>query len=420
MIQQITGYRIPPEGRQHWTGIASVWTGALISVSIMMIGGYLAEGFTVGQSALVSVLGFGFILVFMCLLGIQGCDTGLPTVGMAQAALGVAGVRYIISPLLSIVLVGWFGVQANTCGLSVSTMLEGMTGVVIPVWLSSVGSGILMFLTAMYGFKVVKHFNFIAVPLLVLVLGYVLISALFLQDGFHKIAAHSPAQPMSFTAGFNLVVASYVVGGVVVGDYARYAKNRGDAVKSSVVGLLPIGMLMLLLGVLCRIIADEPDFTKLLVRLGLPAVGLGALVLASWTTNSVNAYTGGLAISSFFGLGEKKFKLATGIAGAIGTVLGALGILNNFVTFLSVLTAFVPPLAGVMIADYWIIGRGNPKNFKPVNGFNRAGVAAFALGAAAAYITSNIVPFFAGPVNGIALSIAVYAALVKAAGKKQT
>jgi cytosine permease len=218
---------------------------------------------------------------------------------------------------------------------------------------------------------------------------------------------------MPFAAGFNLVVASYVVASIIVGDYTRYAKSRGDVVKSSIAGVLPTGIGIMLLGVLCRIIADEADFTKLLVGLGLPAVGLGALVLASWTTNSVNAYTGGLAISSLFGLTQKKFKLATGIAGAVGTLLGALGILNNFITFLGVLTAFVPPLAGVMIADYWIVGRGKPENFKPVAGVNRAGLIAFVLGAAVAYITSNVVTFFVGPVNGIVLSIITYVVLRK-------
>jgi cytosine permease len=113
---------------------------------------------------------------------------------------------------------------------------------------------------------------------------------------------------------------------------------------------------------------DEPDITQVMVSLGLPAIGLITLILSAWTTNIMNAYSGGLAVSGLFGLGEKQLRLATVIAGAAGTVLGALGILNYITTFLGILTAFVPPLAGVMIADYWIVGRGKSENFKPGGG----------------------------------------------------
>lgn len=413
MAKEIQGFKIPQEQRQNWWSIASIWLGSMICIPALMVGGYLAQGFSIGGIALACLLGFGIIVAYMCFQGMQACDTGLPTVSMAAASLGVAGSRYLISLLLGIVCIGWFGVQAGVCGISFSAMFAAITGIDIPVWASTIVSGVLMFLTAMYGYKAVKYLNYIAVPLLVLVIGYVIISALFIRNGVPAVAAHIPAQPMSLVAGINLAVAAFAVGGVISGDYSRYAKNRADVIKSSVIGLLPVGIGMLLVGAVSSIVAGEYDITKVLSNLGLPAIGLVALILAAWTTNTTNAYSGGLAISNFLGLTEAKFKLTTGIAGTIGTVLAALGILDRFTAFLGIITAFVPPIAGVIIANYWIIGKGKAENFRAAAGINWAGIIAFALGAGLAYITANVVPFFIAPINGIVASIVAYIILIR-------
>ena len=57
-------------------------------------------------------------------------------------------------------------------------------------------------------------------------------------------------------------------------------------------------------------------------------VGLIALVLATWTTNVTNAYSGGLALSNLLGFDESRFKITTGVAGGIGT-LGAIGLARS-------------------------------------------------------------------------------------------
>jgi cytosine permease len=190
---------------------------------------------------------------------------------MAAASLGVAGSRYLISLLPGIVCIGWFGVQAGVCGISFSAMFAAITGINIPVWVSTIVSGVLMFLAAMYGYQAVKYLNYIAVPLLVLVIGYVIISALFIRNGIPVVAVHIPVRPMSLVAGINVAVAAFAVGGVISGDYSRYAKNRADVIKSSAIGLLPAGIGMLLAGSVSSIVAGEYDITKVLSNLGLPA-----------------------------------------------------------------------------------------------------------------------------------------------------
>jgi cytosine permease len=359
------------------------------------------------------VIGYGFICAYMCFMGMQGCDTGLPTASMASNALGEGGARFIISLLLAIACIGWFGVQAAVCGNSFSSMIASMTGVAIPNAVSAIFWGVIMLLTAMFGYNAVKYLNYIAVPALVLVLAYAIFAALSRNDGWAAISAYRPAQPMTVVAGINLVVATFAVGGVISGDFSRYARNRRDVIKSSVIGVLPSGLVVIMIGAACSIAAGEYDISKILTALGLPAFGLIALILATWTTNVTNAYSGGLAVSRVLGIGEKKFKITTGIAGGIGTILGAAGIIDRFVVFLSIITSLIPPVAGVVIAAYWIVGRGKKENFRVIPGVNLAGIISFILGAATAFITANVLPFFVAPINGIVVSIVVYVILIQ-------
>ncbi len=417
---QSSGFEIKPEQRQSWLSLTMIWVGSMICVPCLMVGSFLGSGFNFGMVALCILVGYGIVCAYMCFMGMQSCDTGLPTVSMASGPLGTKGAQYIISLLLAVACVGWFGIQSAVCGSSFSAMILGMTGIDIPVWLSSTVWGALMLLTAMYGYKALKYLNYIAVPALVLVLIYGVWAAITQNDGVNVLTNYVPATQMTFVMGISLTVATFALGGVISGDYSRYAKSRGDVIKSSLIGVLPAGFAMMMVGAVLSIITGQFDISAVLSAVGVPAFGLVALVLATWTTNVVNAYSGGIAFSNLFGLGEKQFKITTGIAGAVGTILAAVGLMSQFESFLGILTAFIPPVAGVIMADYWILGKGKKENFKIANGFRWTGILSFVLGAAVAYVTGNVpsMIFFVGPVNGIVVSMVVYILIARFEVKK--
>lgn len=49
---------------------------------------------------------------------------------------------------------------------------------------------------------------------------------------------------------------------------------------------------------------------------------------------------------------------------------------------MSVLSAMVPPVAGVMIAAYWLINKGDRTKWQPTPGVNKLGVFSWLIGAA--------------------------------------
>ncbi len=414
---------IPAEQRQSWKSIAMVWVGSMICVPCLMIGGVLTGGgLSITDMVLSVLLGYALICCYMILVGIQACDTGLNTSQLAAGALGEKGSRYVISVALAISCIGWFGIQAATCGASFATMICGMLGLGAPsatvVMISSIAWGIIMLVTACMGFKGLKWLNYLAVPLLLIVCIYGIVSS-FAQNGMATINSYSPEVSAGLVFGINMVVASFALGGVIAGDYCRFAKCRKDVVKSSLIGVIPAGLFILMTGAILSIVTGQYDISSILTSIGAPLLGLIALVLATWTTNVTNAYSGGLALSTLVGTDEKKFKITTGIAGALGTILGAVGLLSRFADFLSLMSALIPPLAGVIVAHYWLVCRGKAENFSVRKGFALDGVLAFVVGALVACITGGAFaafpflaflnhPFFVGPINGIVVSVVSY------------
>ena len=168
-----TGFEIKAEQRQSWTSIAAIWAGGMICVPCLMIGGVLTGGgLSIAQMILAILIGYGLICAYMIMIGMQACDTGLPVAVMASGALGTKGSRYIISIILAIACIGWFGIQSATCGSAFASMIASMSGAEasqtsIMIW--SIVWGVIMLITACVGFKGLKWLNYIAVPMLLIV-----------------------------------------------------------------------------------------------------------------------------------------------------------------------------------------------------------------------------------------------------------
>ena len=172
---------------------------------------------------------------------------------------------------------------------------------------------------------------------------------------------------------------------------------------------------MLSMGAVMSVVAGTYDITQVLSKLGLSAIALIILILATWTTNTINAYSGGLAITNMFNLSGERRALATAIAGLLGTILAVAGILNYFIKWLTILTSTIPPVAGVLITDYWIMRHAKPENWREYPGVNWAGIGAWLVGSLAAIK----IPWGIAPINGIITAMVIYYILYRALGEKQ-
>lgn len=397
---------------QSWWSLAFVWAGSMICIPSLIIGGTLVSGMSLGSSLLVGFIGYGIIVALMVLEGIQSSDLKKPAVSVASQVFGIVGSQKVISIILAIACLGWFGIQANVCGQAFTNFLKTYN-IDFSVQLSSLIWGIIMLVSALYGIKLLNILNYLAVPVLVIVCVYGLIISLG-NNGLEQVLNHRPETTGSFMSGLSLTIGSFALGAVIAGDYSQYVKSRGDVIKAATLGILPSGVLMIAVGAVLSIVSGTADITAVFMNLGFPVLGIIALILATWTTNAVNAFSGGVAIVNVFNISKEKEKLAVAISGGIGTLLAVVGILNYFTPIMSVLSAMVPPVAGVMIASYWVIQKGDKSKWAPVEGINWLGITTWLIGAVIACIPV-VLSFFPSlpqlpnqPLIGIIISFFAY------------
>lgn len=379
---------VPAEERQSWVAVMFVWIGSMICLSSILTGATLVSGLNFIVAAVAGVSGYAIILLITVLQGIESTDLGKPTVVVSEHTYGEIGTRYIFSLIIAISLIGWFGIQAEIAGQTVSVLMADLFGITIGVPIASLVIGILMLITAVYGFQMMKYFNYVSVPLMILVLGLATFNAVT-QNDLSLLLSYQPASSLTFIQGLGIVVGGFIVGAVIAGDYTRFNKTRKDTIKSAAYGIVPAGILLILIGAILAIFSGEQDLTLVLVSYVNNALLVYVmLLLATWTTNVTNAYSAGLAIVTGLKLEDKHRTTATVVSGLIGTLLAVVGILNSFEGFLIILTALVTPISGVMIADYWICYKGDKERFVKKQANDKLAIIAWACGCIPALVVT--------------------------------
>ncbi len=405
--------------RQSWPSIAFIWIGIIICVPVLMVGGMLGAGLDFGSLIWVTIIGWGITGTVMCLTGIMGADLGLPSGMTSTKSFGNTGARIIVAMLGAISAIGWFSIQSFTCGAAFVILLKNSFGVDFPLWLSIVLWSMVMVSSAIYGIKFLTVLNYIAVPALVALCVFALISILSKPGTGDMVLNYTPAQPIPFISAVSTMIGLLAAGMVIAADYSRYAKGRSATVKATVIGVLPTALIICITGAVAAIATGKTDITEVFASLGFPVVAMIVLILATWTTNTGNAYIAGLGIMKAFNIKDSKRPLVTLGLGLAATVVSLLlmqeGINAGINVFLSFLSIAIPPVAGVMIADYWIVGRGKSKNWHVVKGVNWIGVISWAIPVVYLFMGG---PNFLNPaIDSVIISMVAYLLLYLGFGK---
>ena len=343
----------------------------------------------------------------MILGGIVGSDTGLNATMCSTRAFGMTGANFTMALVIFICEAGWFAVQTATCAVAFNTLMLHL-GVEFPFWLSCVVWGVVMFITAVYGVKWMAVLNYIAVPLLVLLCAYGGIHSIN-TAGWGNIASAVSENLMPLPAAISTVIGLFALGATCNSDYTRYCKTRGDVVKATLIGVMPAALLMILVGAIMSIGTGNYDVAAMFAGLGLPIVAMLVLILATWTTNTGNAYMSGLAACKMFSIKDSKRPLVTMICGVLGVILAIAGLADFLNTYISILGAVVPPIMGVVICDYWVICKAKKENWSPVRGINWIGIIAWVIGGGFALLeTLGVVTVFSSALDGVIIAFAAY------------
>ncbi|MEG0923694.1 MAG: cytosine permease [Anaerovoracaceae bacterium] len=411
-IEVTTLNTVPREERKSWIDVSLIQAGVYICVPSLLLGGLLASGMSMTNAIIAGTLGYLVSVVITAIIGIIGADVGVPTCVLTMSSFGRQGARIIISLIFAIAMIGWFSVQNSVCGAAFSSLLSKV-GINIPDVVSVVIWGIIMLVTAVYGIDGLKILNQISVPALAVIISLGCYMAI---NEFGTDALSAPVeQTMTILDGVVLTASFLSVGMTCASDFTRYQRSRGGVWTSSFLGIMVPGVVLLVMGAVLTKLTGENDLSIILSNIGLPILGMVILILATWTTNTTNAYSAGIDFVMLFKLKDDKRAITTMVAGVIGTVLAAVGFSNYFESFVNSLGILFMPVAGVMAADYWIYRKGKANKWSYSEGFSWSGIIAWIAGGVTTYFISH----GSGLFIGAAVSVIVYLVLKKLAPGKE-
>lgn len=345
--------RVNPAAQRHWFGIAVQRFGQVSALSQFLLGATLGYSMSFVNAVLAFLFGSIILEVIMCVVGIIGQKEGLNTSLLARwTGFGEIGAS-IVGLAIAVSLIGWFGIQS---GISAES-LDALVPNVMPVWAWSLIFGLLVTAIVVFGFGGMQWLANVTVPLFLILVGWSVISELQ-RHSLAELVTAAPAGPtLTIWQGTGIVAGGLIVGAIITSDMTRFNRSGKDVIKQTAVGVTLGEFVIGLAGVLLAL-AARTDNIVAIVTSSVGLVGLLIVVAGTLKINDWNLYSSSLGLVNFISttFGKNLPRVATTVVmGVVGSVLAAAGILSRFTEFLTVLSVAFPPIAGIMVAEYFIV-----------------------------------------------------------------
>ena len=358
--------------------IAALWIGMAVCIpTYMLAAGLIAGGMNWWQAILTIGLGNIIVLVPMMLNAHAGTKYGVPFPVLARASFGVLGAN-VPSILRGLVACGWFGIQTWIGGAAINSLLlvliDAWKDFTLGPWISF---AIFWFMNVYFiikGTESIKLLESLAAPFL-LIVGIGLMFWAYSAGGGLGPILDQPSKFQSagefwkfFIPSLTGMVGYWATLSLNIPDFTRYAKSQHAQMWGQALGLPTTMTLYSFIGVAVTsatiIIFGEAiwDPVVLLGKFENPMIiflSMLALTIATLTTNiAANVIA---PANSFSNLAPKRISYVGGglITAVIGIAMMPWKLLEDYSAYifgwLIGYSGFLGPIAGVLIADYFIV-----------------------------------------------------------------
>ncbi|MBE2896172.1 cytosine permease [Pasteurellaceae bacterium HPA106] len=332
---------VPQSERKGMVALTFVMLGLTFFSASMWTGGTLGTSLSFDDFFIAVLLGNLMLGIYTSFLGYIGAKTGLTTHMLARYSFGVRG-SWLPSALLGGTQVGWFGVGVAMFAIPVNKF----TGIDVNTLILL--SGGLMTITVFFGISALTALSVVAVPAIAILGSYSVYLAISDVGGLSVLGGILPQNTMSLPMAITLVVGSFISAGTLTADFVRFGKRAKYAVLITMIAFFLGNSLMFIFGAAGAAVKGVADISDVMVAQGLLLPAIIVLGLNIWTTNDNALYASGLGFANITGVSSRILSVLNGIVGT----LCALWLYNNFVGWLTFLSAAIPPIGGILIADY--------------------------------------------------------------------
>jgi nucleobase:cation symporter-1, NCS1 family len=407
-------------GQRHWGtyNFGALWVSMSVNILTYMLAASLIQGGMNWKQAVATVfLGNSIVLVPMLLNSHPGARYGIPFPVLARASFGVLGAN-VAAVLRALVACGWFGIQTWIGGEAISTLIS----VLAPGWAHVSYGPAICFLAfwlinlavILKGIEYIRFLQGVSAPVLLAVGVLLLAWAYHAAGGFGPMLA-APSRFANFSdflkflvPALNATVGFWATVSLNIPDFTRFARSQKQQMIGQALGLPATMTLYSLIGILVTsatvVIYGTAiwDPVQLLSRFHSPVAVIISLLAILLATLNVNIGANVVSpANDFSNLWPRKISFRTGgvITCFMGIALMPWKLLADYKTFilgwLGGYAAFLGPVAGIMICDYFLIRRRTlvlddlylrDGVYEYFRGFNWRALAALGLGAGTALV----------------------------------
>lgn len=404
--------------QRHWGtyNYSALWISMSVNILTYMLAASLIQGGMDWKQAVATIfLGNVIVLAPMLLNSHPGAKYGIPFPVLARASFGVLGAN-IAAVLRALVACGWFGIQAWIGGEAISTLLATL----VPGWKTfSYGTAIcfLIFwlinlLVVLKGIEYIRILQGVSAPIL-LGVGLLLLGWAYRAAGGFGPMLSVPSRFNTFPEflkflipALNGTVGFWATVSLNIPDFTRFSRNQREQMIGQTLALPTTMTLYAFVGIVVTsatvVIYGTAiwDPVQLLSRFHSPVAVVISLVAILLATLNVNIGANVVSpANDFSNLWPRRINFRTGgvITCFMGIGLMPWKLLANYKTFilgwLGGYAAFLGPVAGIMICDYFLIRRRvlqledlylRGGAYEYAHGFNWRAVLALVLGAGTA------------------------------------
>jgi NCS1 family nucleobase:cation symporter-1 len=402
---------------------ASLWVAMSVCIpTYMLASGLIADGMSWLQAICTILLGNLIVLIPMLLNAHAGTKYGIPFPVFVRASFGVRGAN-LPAVLRALVACGWFGIQTWIGGQAVYSMLRILWPAAAEpyvAWICFFAFWALNMAVIWRGIETIKFLEGIGAPVM---LSVGLLLLWWITDkagGFGPVLSepskfHTTAEFVRhFIPSLTGMVGFWATVALNIPDFTRYAKSQKAQAWGQALGLPAAMTLYSFIGVAVtsasKVLFGEAiwDPVVLLGKFNQPVVASIALVALLMATLNTNVAANVVSPSNdFSNLDPRRISFRTGglITGVIGIAMMPWKLLSDpnayIFKWLVGYSALLGPIAGVMIADYFLVRRSRLSLedlyrrggvYEYDNGVNWRAVAALGLGVAIALLGLVVPP----------------------------
>lgn len=400
------------EKKQPWYVPAIIFGGLEFCIPVLLVGGILVGSFSIVETIGILLIA---LVVFQwignAVMGYIGAKTGLTSSELAAKSFGSGQSKVFVSIVIIVLTLGWWAVQTSVAADALCALLAiDTSSFSMQQLLVTIVVGVLFAIPSVLGYASIKWVDYIAMPAGILLIIAAMYYA-FENFGFETITSWNPESSMSWSQGINLIISVNVSQWLIASDYTRNAHPTWRDNILIPLGIIVVGFPLFLVGGIMSIGVGDADIVGVMDNLGFPAWGFIVLWIATWTSQLVSNYTGGLVLFNMTNRRTNRDRMIMTMLFAVaGIFLASIGIMSQFENFLYLTALLVPVIAGVVMIHFF-----TRKHFENVliGTWNYAATLSVLLGIGFGYYTQYIQPIGIPAVQSLIFSGIVYYLLMK-------